>query len=130
MSKESLEGYYLNGHIRELLEEKNALTTNGNGVKKTDVEEKDEVKEALEEVVEHARVGLEKAEKALGVYVGKKMGGAVNGANGKGYAGQNGIAKEGNGDVVSEVDTSGLEGETRRGVTSREMSGEMGGDTK
>lgn len=123
MSKESFEGYFLNGHIRELLEEKNRS-------EKNDSEKIDEVKEILQEVVEQARIALGAAERALGVYVVNGKTSAVNrNCPLKGNA-KNGIGgKEGNGDLISGVDTSGLEGETRRGVTSREMSGEMGGDT-
>ncbi|CAG8975774.1 hypothetical protein HYALB_00009295 [Hymenoscyphus albidus] len=117
MTSQNLAGYYLNGHIRELLEEKNGGM---NGV--------DEMKELLEVTVRKAREALESAESALGGY-SKVMREIGRGMNGSGKEEKrNGVGKM-NGEGVGGGDMLGFEGAGRRGVTSREMSGEMGGDT-
>ncbi|KAK4190235.1 post-SET domain-protein [Podospora australis] len=114
MAPSQLEGLFLNGHIRELLAEQQAQ-----GVER----EGDKTAEALRAALAQAEKAVEAARAALNSYVesvkgdkNTKKGGVLNGVNGYHGNGENGngLAKE------------GLQ---RRGPTSRELSGEMGGDT-
>lgn len=114
MTDAQLEGVWLNGHIRKLLAERRAVgvTTNGgstNGVTKASengagvfdaAPEEDQTTKALEDAVLQAEKGVEAARYALLSYV------RATGSGGKNRAGAQ-----------------------RRGPTSRELSGEMGGDT-
>ncbi|EHK98331.1 hypothetical protein M7I_5915 [Glarea lozoyensis 74030] len=123
MGWEGLKGMYLNGHIRELLEERDE-ERKGKMNGKTKAEE-DSVVKMLGVSVEQAKKAFEAVEQALEAYK-RNTSGKVSGI---GSVRENGIGSraligEMGGDTV---DVS--EGETRRGVTSREMSGEMGGDT-
>ncbi|KAF4125854.1 hypothetical protein GMORB2_1100 [Geosmithia morbida] len=93
MKPSQLEGYWLSGHIRDLLEEKQKQV--GNGVSSPN----DPATQALQGAVSQAELALEAAQSALQVYLHK---GSVDGL-GKNLR--------------------------RRGLTSRELSGEMGGDT-
>ncbi|KAK0674567.1 hypothetical protein QBC41DRAFT_332686 [Cercophora samala] len=114
MGEEQLRGMFLNAHIRELL--------GMNGTRTRVEEEEDETARALRNVVEAAN-------KALDSYLASKNGVAVkvekklNGVNGVKRA-LNGEYKNGGG--ITEVEAEGLRA---RGTTSRELSGEMGGDT-
>lgn len=99
MSAADLEGVWLNAHIRQLLEERDA-SSNGTVVA-------DGTEEALKASLLQARKMLDVAQRALDSYV---LVHRENGVVGKGLNGEKG-------------------GDARRGVTSREMSGEMGGDT-
>lgn len=121
MTAAQLEGLWLNGHIRELLEERDAAATNGangiNGSSKlngtngkaaaTPENGVDLTAEALKDALDHAEQTVRSAKLALTAYLGSAATPVVNGLNG---------------------DASKAAAQ-RRGVTSREMSGEMGGDT-
>ncbi|RFU25403.1 hypothetical protein B7463_g10943, partial [Scytalidium lignicola] len=133
MTKEQLEGYWINAHIRSLLEERNnsssyasnvkneAQPTSSGNVELKKVDEKengavlekevDVTEEALKASLEQARKMLAAAQKALDSYI------SIHVENN-----DEGVALNSNGNL-------GCNGRTRRGVTSREMSGEMGGDT-
>lgn len=138
MTKEQLEGIWLNAHIRELLDEK--LTGGKSDAEKIGgahdkvarpdqvdeghgqdgrSETEDATEEALKASLEQAKKMVESAQKALNIYK------SLHGENGKSVshiAGRNGIGSR---------ELSGeMGGDTRRGVTSRELSGEMGGDTQ
>ena len=134
MTDAQLSGIWLNGHIRELLEEQrgrgydnnlsintlsttttaNASTTassvngennnNNNNSEKFAELELDQTARSLRDALTHAEKVVEAARNALTSYVG-----AVN-------------AKSASNKVP--------EGAQRRGPTSRELSGEMGGDTE
>lgn len=115
MPARQLEGLWINAHIRELIERRDAAPngangangTNGtNGVSANGVNGKaaDETADALESAVQHADEAAASARAALRSYLGATPNGA--GANGEMKAGVK-----------------------RRGVTSRELAGEMGGDT-
>lgn len=101
MKPEQLEGLWINGHIRELLEEQQQKKQtvqkgNGNGstqAKPSAAATEDPTTRALQEALAHAEKVVESARAALGLYVQQTTGHA------------------------------------RRGPTSRELSGEMGGDT-
>lgn len=145
MTDAQLEGVWLNGHIRDLLAERKAqqtengvaatttdlavgVTTDGNGIAKGGIvsengtsflplnghtngfhteettekpAEADQTAKALEEAVRQAEKVVEAARHALFSYIRQTGGAAKNGPAGA----------------------------QRRGPTSRELSGEMGGDT-
>ncbi|KAM7209453.1 hypothetical protein V8F20_000191 [Naviculisporaceae sp. PSN 640] len=129
MTDAQLEGVWLNGHIRDLLAERKAqqtvgVTTNGNGTTKAEkvsengtslnghhaeeeeqkpAVETDQTAKALEEAVRQAEKVVEAARHALFSYI-RQTGGAA---------------------ATKDVPA----GAQRRGPTSRELSGEMGGDT-
>ena len=115
MPASQLEGLWINAHIRELIERRdNPAPANGvsngvngaNGVHENGTNGKvDETAEALERAVQHADEAAASARAALRSYLGTTP--------------ANGVST--NGDVKAGV--------KRRGVTSRELSGEMGGDT-
>jgi hypothetical protein len=103
MKPEQLEGLWINGHIRELLEEQQqkkqtpVVVKNGNGngstqAKPSAAAAEDPTTRALQEALAHAEKVVESARAALGLY-------------------------------------QQTTGHARRGPTSRELSGEMGGDT-
>lgn len=125
MKKEQLEGVWLNAHIRSLLEERDGIpsdpalqpnpgSVSGNGTEKEEVEncvegkaEKDATEEALQSALDQARKMVDAAQKALDIYKslhGRSSIDDLAGAGGKGATRQNGVG-------------------------SRELSGEMGGDT-
>ncbi len=99
MAPAQLDGLWLNRHIRELLEEKNAPkkalngTANGNGNHAAATN--DQTVLALRNALSHAEKVVDAARLAL----------------------------------VSYYDATSADGGRRRGPTSRELSGEMGGDT-
>ncbi|EFY90324.1 hypothetical protein MAC_03570 [Metarhizium acridum CQMa 102] len=110
MTPQQLRGVWLNGHIRDLLDDKPCSTTGGH--------ESDATARALKEAVLQAEKVVEAARLAMRTYAGvsQKSGmAAINSAKKDGFAAREGI------DVA--------EGLSRRGPTSRELSGEMGGDT-
>jgi hypothetical protein len=162
MSAEQLEGMWLNAHIRELLEERNGdseeiesggpgawsehgkaggggdivnplLLVSRNGTVEAGAVTgkegaeggviKDATEAALRASLEQARKMVEAAQKALHTY--KSI---------HGFSGPN-KRKDGKGASVRENGVGSRElsgemgGDTRQGVTSRELSGEMGGDT-
>lgn len=100
MKPEQLDGLWLNNHIRDLLDERSRSIGNYTGTATDDA-----TVTALKDAVTHAQKVVEAAKLALQRYTGH--------LNGSGFPG----------DLK---DTNGLK---RRGATSRELSGEMGGDT-
>ncbi|CAI4211587.1 unnamed protein product [Parascedosporium putredinis] len=136
MTAEQLTGIWLNSHIRELLEERDtaaaaaaAATTASNGQTnghhangtKTIAPENgvDQTADALRDALKHAEQVVQAAKTALATYLDSRTGSAYPAA----------AAADGNGAVHENGEQNGKAGMQRRGVTSREMSGEMGGDT-
>jgi len=86
----------------------------------------DAIEAALVASLKQAEKVVEAAKFALSSYVSQHGKGAPNGG-----ARENGVgSRELSGEMGGDTEENGAEGEKRRGVTSREMSGEMGGDTK
>lgn len=137
MTPKQLEGLWINGHIRELLEEKVAgdakLPQNGMSKSAADRNgQSDATATALEEALSHANKVVEAARNALQSYIEmttptqKRI--YVSGGNGNlpdGIA-LNPASTGMNGVNAQATMAPGL---PRRGLTSRELSGEMGGDT-
>ncbi|KAI1083781.1 hypothetical protein F5B20DRAFT_349949 [Whalleya microplaca] len=136
MTNAQLEGIWLNGHIHELLEEQSrngaALgsgTEPGNGSaitnRLTEAVPEDATIHALKDALTHAEKVVEAARTALQSYLESV---ALTTGNIVGN-------KIGNGNVMRQADGSSESNAiagaslTRRGATSRELSGEMGGDT-
>ncbi|KAI1343926.1 hypothetical protein F5Y15DRAFT_181930 [Xylariaceae sp. FL0016] len=112
MTPAQLSGLWLNGHIRALLEEQ----THGGGGGSSSPDDENPTARALRDALGHAEKVVESARAALQSYVGSEAP-----AQHLGVAGKSGFPANGaNGHGV---------GMTRRGATSRELSGEMGGDT-
>ncbi|KIE02585.1 Post-SET domain protein, partial [Metarhizium majus ARSEF 297] len=110
MTPQQLHGVWLNGHIRDLLDDRNCSTNCGH--------KSDATARALKEAVLQAEKVVEAARLAMRTYAGvsQKSGvAAINSAKNNGFA------------VREDIDVA--EGLSRRGPTSRELSGEMGGDT-
>lgn len=103
MPPSKLEGYWLNGHIRQLLEEQRQQQTSS---AKSISENDDATSKALKDALSQAEKVVEAARLALETYV----------------SGQNGVV-HGQKQVLGN-------GTGRRGPSSRELSGEMGGDTR
>lgn len=164
MTLEQLDGLWLNGHIRELLEEREAqkeqgrkqgqnggtaaaaATSNGrhgvvaaparapengafqNGTHHTPAaaaaapETVDQTVRALRDALAHAEKVVEAARLALVSYAGALQADGFGKANGNG----NGHAFDSAATTAVAEASAGLQ---RRGPTSRELSGEMGGDT-
>ncbi|KAK6955786.1 hypothetical protein Daesc_003430 [Daldinia eschscholtzii] len=140
MAKAQLEGVWLNGHILQLLEERDLRrrkeTDPGNGTStlaggrrdpsSTEVgpppggDDSDDVTaHELRNALKLAEKVVEAARSALQSYLASPALSARNGGDGGG--------ERGSADARTEAGlVSGL---TRRGITSRELSGEMGGDT-
>ncbi|KAK7980070.1 hypothetical protein PG990_002934 [Apiospora arundinis] len=137
MTKKQLEGLWINGHIRELLEEKAAdetrLSQNGSaGSTPNKDAQSDTTALALEDALKHAHKVVEAARNALQSY----METTTSKQNGVQVPGSNGHVPNGNALDSSPVLENGgnaqatmAPGMPRRGPTSRELSGEMGGDT-
>ncbi|KAK2598127.1 hypothetical protein QQS21_005759 [Conoideocrella luteorostrata] len=112
MTARQLEGVWLNGHIRELLEEQRNVSVSGN------VDTVDPTARALKDALVQAEKVVEAARLAVRTYASSspqqislaKLNGKMNG-----FAARGGLTE--------------AEGLNRRGPTSRELSGEMGGDT-
>jgi hypothetical protein len=86
----------------------------------------DAVEAALAASLKQAEKMVEAAKFALSSYVSQYGKTAQNGG-----ARENGVgSRELCGEMGGDTNGSAAEGEKRRGVTNREMSGEMGGDTK
>jgi hypothetical protein len=134
MTLAQLDGLWLNGHIRELLEEREtgtpkekngtaAAVANGNGGVATKASENDQngsieaLTESANQTVQALRDALMRAEKVVEALQLTGFGQANGSANGNGY------------DAVKATATKPPSGCQRRGPTSRELSGEMGGDT-
>jgi hypothetical protein len=135
MKPAQLEGIWLNGHIRELLDEQaaaasttnttdaeadapeNTVLTNGSATLTTSSPyAPDPTARALKDAISHAEKVVEAAKLALQSYLDFHNGFHNSNAH------HNPIA-------AGKHDFSNLSGGERRGVTNREMSGEMGGDT-
>lgn len=150
MPAEKLEGYFLNAHIRNMLEERDGISEkkeevngrNGHGksvLKAANGETKavngtsitfaptDDIEAALLTSLLAAVEMVSSAKKTLDIYRASKTSATTTtlATNGKSTInGANGAQA-----VVADDSEATVEGEKRRGVTSREMSGEMGGDT-
>lgn len=107
MTPQQLQGVWLNGHIRDLLDEKN----------RDGPSESDPTALALKDALLQAEKVVEAARLALRTYA---VGSQVR------AVGVNGSKKNG---FVAQQDIGLAEALNRRGPTSRELSGEMGGDT-
>lgn len=110
MTPKQLEGMWLNGHIRELLDEQQCRREGTGGG--------DPIAKALHDALAQAEKVVEAARFALRTYVeaaGPTPSASANGSDGRGSA-LNGHASK----------AAAL---NRRGPTSRELSGEMSGDT-
>jgi len=103
MPPAKLEGYWLNGHIRQLLEEQSNAQRSGTEA----LTNGDATSKALKDALSQAEKVVEAARLALDTYLRSGQTGVVHG--------QEGLLGNGTG---------------RRGPTSRELSGEMGGDTR
>jgi len=137
MTNKQLEGLWINGHIRELLEEKAAgeakLAQNGSADSTPDRDARsDTTAFALEDALKHAHKVVEAARNALQSY----METTTPKQNGVQVPGGNGHVPNGNALDISPAPGNGenaqatmAPGMPRRGPTSRELSGEMGGDT-
>jgi hypothetical protein len=143
MSSAQLEGVWLNAHIRALIEERDAdlssnrtlLSVTGNGTMAENEtctekenghnqeEGKDETEEALKLTLAQARKMVDAAQKALDTYK------SIHGRNGEDMGDVAGKGANRRNRVGSRELSGEMGGDTRRGVTSRELSGEMGGDT-
>jgi len=130
MTATQLDGLWLNGHIRELLEErenpKRSQKANGhdhqNGHTTATTASADQTVLALRDALAHAEKVVDAARLALVSYVE-----AVQLANGPSPAYSHNGSGNGNGAGPGSAQASS--GAQRRGPTSRELSGEMGGDT-
>lgn len=123
MGRALLEGNWINPYIRTLLEDEegkvyalNDGSANHTGVGET----KDATEEALQVALTQAKKMVDATQSALDIY--------------KSFHGH-GHVKFQNGATLPEAtdgheDNGGINGGKRRGVTSRELSGEMGGDTR
>lgn len=133
MTKAQLEGVWLNGHIHELLKEQTRESTepeNGSasahGPSTKTVPLEDATAQALENALKHAEKVVEASRNALQSYLESTAFTTRNaGVHGPG----NVDLLTGRASVLSGADTTLGIGLSRRGVTSRELSGEMGGDT-
>lgn len=103
MTKDQLQGIWLNGHIIDLLRDQERGVQNGQAG--------DTTAQALQSALGHAQKVVEAARLALQTYTG-------------GSSRTNGSTK-----TVANGRPAKLVGAERRGLTSRELSGEMGGDT-
>ncbi|KAJ2906929.1 galactose-proton symport [Zalerion maritima] len=158
MPKEKMEGLWVNGHIREMLEEQGKslstssksgisgeIETSENGARSpaasssndatatgTPNASDDPTTVALKDALKHAEKVVEAARCALQAYMDQQ-----NPTQAKVFTktGKNGIKVSGGDDneppekVLAEKPIEVVAGSENRGVTSRELSGEMGGDT-
>ncbi|KAH7347845.1 hypothetical protein B0T11DRAFT_333908 [Plectosphaerella cucumerina] len=113
MPPAKLDGLWLNGHIRELKEEQQRLQQNGqNGHKNGIPSVSDPTAQSLRDALHHAQKVVDAARSALRSY---EASAAANGHTNGHHA---------NGEPAGFPSAA-----ARRGPTSRELSGEMGGDT-
>lgn len=109
MLPQQLEGAWLNSHIHDLLEEQRANTSSA---------AEDSTAKALRDALVQAEKVVEAARLAVRTYAAsssQKTGAAAVKGKTNGFAAKH--------------DVTSAEGLNRRGPTSRELSGEMGGDT-
>ncbi|KAF7553358.1 hypothetical protein G7046_g7124 [Stylonectria norvegica] len=107
MTKAQLDGFWLNGHIIELRKEQDHGVQNGNGNGAVN----DVTTQALRSAIAHAEKIVDAARLALSSYTG-------------GPDHTNGAAEKVTNGAPAKVSGAG-----HRGPTSRELAGEMGGDT-
>jgi hypothetical protein len=132
MSPAQLEGMWLNAHIRSLLESHSSPSSTPSPSSNTPISTSipsstDATEQALRENLLLARKMVTAAQKALDTYKslhGKEDAGAIDGNDGE--VRENGVGSR---ELSGEMGGDTTETKARRGVTSREMSGEMGGDT-
>ncbi|ORY64357.1 uncharacterized protein BCR38DRAFT_434889 [Pseudomassariella vexata] len=137
MAQNQLEGLWLNGHIRELLEEKSWAkgasdggNLSGNGSAPPIEIPDDATAKALKDALKHAEMVVEAARVALNSYLQSSQeivfgnGGRKNGFD---QTSNRTTIETGSADFASHAGL--VSGGVRRGPTSRELSGEMGGDT-
>ncbi|KAL2020142.1 hypothetical protein VTK56DRAFT_8747 [Thermocarpiscus australiensis] len=165
MTLEQLDGLWLNGHIRELLEEREktkkaqrqgrspvkqnvSATPNGNGVASSaateafengavatgtgsdgqtgHVETADQTVRALRDALAHAEKVVEAGRLALASYAEAAQQRIESGGLGR----ADGLSRAARvSDAAKPLTVEAPSGSQRRGPTSRELSGEMGGDT-
>lgn len=114
MTPEQLQGLWINGHIRQLLEEKAAQEGKLSKIVDAAPQVIDPTAQALRDALSHAEQVVKAAQLALHSYIESSQGN-LNSEGRKASGIVNGLA----------VGT----GHSRRVPTSRELSGEMGGDT-
>ncbi|OLN87176.1 Histone-lysine N-methyltransferase ash1 [Colletotrichum chlorophyti] len=119
MSRAQLEGLWLNGHIRELLDERDNNNTSGGS-------RDDPTAQALRDALKAAERVVEAARSALRSY--------TESANGGGGGDRHAENKNGgvNGSKVKSLQRgqAAVAGGGRNGASARELGGEMGGDTR
>ncbi len=146
MTSAQLEGVWLNGHIRQLLDEQRgtvataseqpgaAVGRPGNGRPAAAAGDADPTAQALRDALQHAEKVVEAARAALRSYAASAYGAVPYAA--ASYAG----LRPGNHALhpyglpqpqfAPRFAIDAAAGSVRRGPTSRELSGEMGGDTR
>lgn len=131
MTAEQLSGLFLNKHIHELLEQKaanaNGHVASGNGAASAAVMGEDDgsallVAENLADIARELREASDRAEKAAATACRALAALKVR------QAGMRKADNKANG-VSAAATFNAAAGSLRRGPTSRELSGEMGGDT-
>ena len=153
MTDAQLSGMWLNKHIRELLEERRAkaataasatvptnchaappainakMAMSENDLVTAPLEVLDSTAQALRDAIQHAEKALDAARQALVMYVQTVRPHQPGGSETQGCPSAHGSASGISG-VSTDSDAAGtVQGALRRGPTSRELSGEMGGDT-
>lgn len=109
MTRDQLAGTWINGHIRQLLEERDSSSNNNDNDN-----DSDPTARALRDALRHAEQVVDAARTALLSYAAVAAATASQSQHNSGVGPPtNGVGKAA----------------TRRGPTSRELSGEMGGDT-
>ncbi|KAK1999982.1 hypothetical protein LX36DRAFT_450416 [Colletotrichum falcatum] len=124
MPRAQLEGLWLNGHIRELLEERDAGGNSSSNDNDPTAQALRDALKAAERVVEAARSALRSYTEATGNGGGQqqqqqqqqKAKNGVNGTKAKGSSAPH--------------ERPGAVGAGRNGASARELGGEMGGDTR
>ncbi|KAI0181312.1 hypothetical protein GGR52DRAFT_567543 [Hypoxylon sp. FL1284] len=129
MARSQLDGLWLNGHIHELLEERDRREgappgNGGDALTGASSLSDDATAQALRDALRHAEKVVEAARHALQSYTGSAAPAHRGYQTGRDYAAA-GDEPAGPGGAHASL----VAGLTRRGATSRELSGEMGGDT-
>jgi hypothetical protein len=151
MTQIQLEGVWLNGHIRELLNEQNGVSTVESSLAKArnayntnppskwlsnnshmsenghDGEMDDPTAQALRDALKHAEKVVEAARMALRTYVESTHGSSNATPSNSIYDLNEAASVMHKNELATLLGT--VNGSERRGPTSRELSGEMGGDT-
>lgn len=136
MTQDQLAGLWLNGHIWELLNEqkkqqqlKTARPENGTSSAATTAEIPSAIEQALKEELARAEESLHKADQATEA-ARRALAAHRNGitTNGKGHS-SNGTNGTSNGVNGAGSVKSVPNGAARHGTSSRELGGELGGDT-